>query len=855
MSAQDFFGKAQKANNAKEYESALDFIQNAIELDEGNVIYWREKANILRLLNRYDESLATCYLAVNLNPQSVQTYYILGKIYCDKKDYDQAIKLFERAIELDKEYAFAWNGIGWAHFELKQYNEALQFYSRAIELDPHYAMPWNNKGLVYQRQKKYEKALSAFEKAIELNGELVYPWINKATIFHHLKQYKKAILPLNKAIELDGKNPTPWVGKGVTLQYLKQTELAYQAYNRAIEVDDEFAAPWYYKGILFLEQKKIKLAKEAFLKAKKLAIPKKEMDLLENLSFYLKQIPEDEKRQLLEAKVIVVGAGASGKTTLIKKLVNPTHKVPSPENSTHGIDIHSYIFKRKIGSEEANITSYMWDFGGQEIYHDTHQFFLTPQSLYILVGDTRKEDTSFDWWLHTISLLGDNSPVIIVMNEKEDRAHQLDETQLKKTFPNIRQILSVNPATNRGMKGLREALEDQIVSLEHVGQEVPKKWMEIRAKMKVTKKDYLNFDTFCDMCADAGVEQEENRLAASKLFHRLGACLHFQDDPQLEDLLILNPEWTTKAAYDLLVNSDIIKNGGLFSFQKARSIWKDKFPRNKHNELLLLLERFKLCYQIGGSKQYIAPQLLTNKKPEYRLPTGRALTYQYNYSFMPKGIISRFIVKMQNKIKKQLVWRNGVILVDKETEAEVIENRLKREIRVRIFGKKSKEMLYYIREALFEIHQQFPQLKFKELIPCICKECKTNTSPYYYGKEKIERALKKQRPTIECGNSFDQVPLQALLDNSINFFQIDTKTLTDLLIKNDFPTFFKQANDLLKTTPLENELTLLHSQFNSLEKDKHKGTVETTNLIIRENKLTNGCLSLIEQIRRSSHYL
>jgi Miro-like protein. len=56
----------------------------------------------------------------------------------------------------------------------------------------------------------------------------------------------------------------------------------------------------------------------------------------------------------------------------------------------------------------------IWDFGGQEIYHATHQFFLTKRSLYILVADTRKEDTDFYYWLNVVELLSDNSPLLIV---------------------------------------------------------------------------------------------------------------------------------------------------------------------------------------------------------------------------------------------------------------------------------------------------------------------------------------------------------------------------------------------------------------------------------------------------------
>ena len=69
----------------------------------------------------------------------------------------------------------------------------------------------------------------------------------------------------------------------------------------------------------------------------------------------------------------------------------------------------------------------IWDFGGQEIYHATHQFFLTKRSLYVLVADTRKEDTDFYYWLNAVELLSDNSPLLIVKNEKQDRHREINE--------------------------------------------------------------------------------------------------------------------------------------------------------------------------------------------------------------------------------------------------------------------------------------------------------------------------------------------------------------------------------------------------------------------------------------------
>ena len=45
-----------------------------------------------------------------------------------------------------------------------------------------------------------------------------------------------------------------------------------------------------------------------------------------------------------------------------------------------------------------------WDFGGQDIYHATHQFFLTDRSLFLLLWNARQgwEQAKLHYWLDII---------------------------------------------------------------------------------------------------------------------------------------------------------------------------------------------------------------------------------------------------------------------------------------------------------------------------------------------------------------------------------------------------------------------------------------------------------------------
>lgn len=87
-----------------------------------------------------------------------------------------------------------------------------------------------------------------------------------------------------------------------------------------------------------------------------------------------------------EAKVLLVGEGNVGKTSLVAAMCAQ----PFVENrpTTHGIQLDQLSVPHPELDQALTLNT--WDFGGQEVYRVTHQFFFSRRSLYLLVWRARR---------------------------------------------------------------------------------------------------------------------------------------------------------------------------------------------------------------------------------------------------------------------------------------------------------------------------------------------------------------------------------------------------------------------------------------------------------------------------------
>lgn len=132
-------------------------------------------------------------------------------------------------------------------------------------------------------------------------------------------------------------------------------------------------------------------------------------------------------------KVLVLGNGSAGKTSLSLAMTGQDPKRAKELGTTHGVQ----FWGRDIDADtpdymdEASqkVDLHFWDFGGQEIYHNTHRLFMSKGTVFLVVWDPQQDgkqppiedgDYQDEWrrlryWLDFIHLSCPHNPKIAIV--------------------------------------------------------------------------------------------------------------------------------------------------------------------------------------------------------------------------------------------------------------------------------------------------------------------------------------------------------------------------------------------------------------------------------------------------------
>jgi internalin A len=427
-------------------------------------------------------------------------------------------------------------------------------------------------------------------------------------------------------------------------------------------------------------------------------------------------------RPLNEAKLILVGRGGVGKTCLVKRLLHDTFDEHQLE--TEGIDIQPWEVQIAHGEQ---VRLHVWDFGGQDMLHGTHQFFLTERTLYLLVLSGREGNASQDaeYWMQLIRSFGNQSKVIIALNKSRKHPFDVNRGFLLEKYPFIADFVKTDceePAF--GLAELRRLIFEQTDALEHRKMAFPTEWFAIKERLATMKKNFVTWEEYQNLCRKLGETDPHAQRELANFLHILGIALHYADDPRLRDMRVLKPTWVKEGVYSVLrARSRANCDGVLQPADLASALDATRYPTSKHDFLLRLMERFQLCFRLPGERErYLVPELLGEDQPDIKtLLAAPGLGFRYKYDALPEGLLPRFIVQTHAHSERNpsLRWRTGVVLARDGCNAVVRADARERRVDIHITGPEAarRGVLAIIREKFDEQHRNLKGLVVEERVP------------------------------------------------------------------------------------------------------------------------------------------
>lgn len=417
------------------------------------------------------------------------------------------------------------------------------------------------------------------------------------------------------------------------------------------------------------------------------------------------------KQPLNEVKVLLVGEGDVGKTSLLNRLVHNTFN--PAETKTPGINIRK---QWRLPQGDPSLRLNLWDFRGQRVMHNTHQFFLTKRSLYLLVIDNRKNEQQnrVEYWLKLIETYGGDSPVIIIGNCADEHPLQVKERTLKKKYPQIKKVIATSCKDGRGIGDLFQAIAKKINNIPHIHDLIPTSWFQIKNQLEEMQStyDFISYEKYQDICAQASIADPSYQKSLMGILNDLGVVLNFQDDLRLNETNVLNPEWVTSGVYDILNNHALMtEKKGILDISTLDYILKEpqRYPENKRRFLMGLMEKFELCYPLDTYRtpHYLISDLLPIDEPDVDDLEDAPLHFQFHYDILPSSIISSFIVRNHNLIYKNTRWRSGAVLTQDSNKALVRADEEDNRITIKVQGRSANTLLATIRGDFAKIHDKF----------------------------------------------------------------------------------------------------------------------------------------------------
>lgn len=191
----------------REYENAVAIFKRVHEQEPHRLDYMEIYSSSLWHLQKEVELSALAQDLINQDKTSPITWCVAGNCFSLHKEHETAIKFFKRAVQVQPDFVYSYTLLGHELVLTEELDKAMDYFRSAVVRDPRHYNAWFGIGTIYSKQEKYELAELHYIKALKINPQNSVILVHIGAMQYFMQKKEQALQTLNTAATLDPKNP------------------------------------------------------------------------------------------------------------------------------------------------------------------------------------------------------------------------------------------------------------------------------------------------------------------------------------------------------------------------------------------------------------------------------------------------------------------------------------------------------------------------------------------------------------------------------------------------------------------------------------------------------------------------
>lgn len=228
--------KGNDAYKKRDFPKALEFYNQAIELDPEELTYYTNKAAVYFEQKNYDGCIEVCDEAIALTKGKPYDYVKLSKAMARKANAQAKQDKLEESIQTYKD-ALLENNDGNIKDAMKRVEKLFKEQQAKAYIDPVKAEEHKEAGVALFKKGDFPGAIKEFEEGLRRDPKSKAIFANRAATFLKLMEPNQALKDCEKALEIDPNFVKVWARKATCHHMMKEYHKAIKACDDGLKID------------------------------------------------------------------------------------------------------------------------------------------------------------------------------------------------------------------------------------------------------------------------------------------------------------------------------------------------------------------------------------------------------------------------------------------------------------------------------------------------------------------------------------------------------------------------------------------------------------------------------------------